>query len=96
MFIALMQSTKIEINGCIITCYEIFKTMLRHHDVQLLTGPFEEKLRNLEDLPQALQDLAVTETHPMSSMGLYLPIKKWSKFTIFEKGVFDAQLKEVI
>ena len=96
MFISLMHSVTIEINSETISCYEIFKTMLRHNDVQLLTGPFEEKLRKLEDLPQSLQNLAVLETHSMSSFGLYMPMKKWSKFTIFEKGNFETQLKHVI
>lgn len=90
MFISLIHTTKVVINGCELTCYEIFKTMLRHNDVQLLTGPFEEPLTPLKDLPAALQVLAVTDTHPLSSFGLYLPMKKWSKFTIFEKERFDA------
>ena len=32
----------------------------------------------------------------MASFGLFLPIKKWSDFTVYEKETFETQLLKVI
>lgn len=32
----------------------------------------------------------------MASFGLFLPIKKWSNFTVYEKETFEEQLRKVI
>ena len=61
-----------------------------------MEGPFEEDYRTLEQLPEAIQALAVKQNHPLSSFGIYLPIKKWSAFTVYEKGTFDSQIRKVI
>ena len=63
--------------------------MLRHNDINLLNGPFDTPVRSLEEMPIALQKLAVNKVHPMSSFGLFLPIKKWSDFTIYEKSTLQ-------
>ena len=96
MFVCLMSSVKVRLQGHEVSCYEIFRTMLKHSDIHLLNGPFEDPVRALEDMPIELQKLAVDVPHPMSSFGLFLPIKKWSDLTIYEKGTFEDQLRKVI
>ena len=61
MAICLMHSIKISIQGEELTCLEVFKTMLKHDDMHMMTGPFEEQQRCLSEMPQALQELAVTK-----------------------------------
>lgn len=91
MFECLMCSIKVRVQGHLISCYEIFRTMLKHD--ALLVGAFEEPVRSIEDMPVEIQELAVIEVHPTSSYGLFLPIKKWSGFTIYVKEKFEDQLR---
>lgn len=42
MFVAFMQAAKVRLNGVDISCHEIWRTMLKHNDIHLLTGAFEE------------------------------------------------------
>ena len=63
--------------------------MLKLDDIKLLFGPFEEPVRTFEEMPAALQELACEEKHPMSSFALFLPIKKWTKFDVYEKEDFE-------
>ena len=96
MFVCLQQSVKVRIQGHLISCYEIFRTMLKHDNTHLLSGPFEDPVRKIEDMPPEIQELAVTTTHPMSSFGLFLPIKKWCDFTVYDKERFEEQLRAVV
>ena len=94
MFVSLMQSVKVRVNGELISCYEIFKTMLGHDNIHLLNGPFEENVRKREELPESVRSLAIVrelaEKTPcfLTSFAIYLPIKKWSDFTVYEKNNF--------
>ena len=88
MFENLMCSVRVRIQGHLISCYEIFRTMLKHD--RLLGGCLEEPVRTLEEMPPELQELAVSEVHPYSSFGIFLPIKKWSAFNVYEKEIFDS------
>ena len=47
-------------------------------------------------MPQEIQKLAVNKSHNLASFGLFLPIKKWSDFTVYEKETFESQLRKVI
>ena len=47
-------------------------------------------------MPEELRALAVSQPHPYSAFGLYLPIKKWCGFTLFEKWNFEEQLRGVV
>ena len=96
MFVSLMVSVKVKVNGEILSCYEIFRTMLRHDDIHLLTGPFEEPVRKLEEMPESVRKLAVTQPLFLTCLGLFLPIRKWADFTVYEKGDFEHQLRKVI
>lgn len=52
MFIALMNSVTVIVQNEELTCYEIFKTMLRHEDIHLMNTNMEiEKARTLEQMP---------------------------------------------
>jgi hypothetical protein len=90
-----MQSVKVRVNGEMISCYEIFKTMLGHENIHLLNGPFEETVRKREEMPESVRSLAVVrelaDNLPcfLTSFAIYLPIKKWSDFTVYEKGDFE-------
>ena len=90
MFVCFMSSVKVKVMGHMISCYEIFKTMLKHEDIHLLTGAFEDPVRTLEQMPPEIQELAVENSHDLASFGLFLPIKKWSNFTVYEKGTFES------
>mmetsp|Transcript_5266 Transcript_5266/g.7040 ORF Transcript_5266/g.7040 Transcript_5266/m.7040 type:complete len:81 (-) Transcript_5266:533-775(-) len=70
--------------------------MLRHEDVMLLMGPFEEPVRSLEEMPESLRELAVTESHSMSSFAIFMPVKKLTSFDVYRKETFEEQLQEVI
>lgn len=97
MFVCFMNSVKVRVQGHLITCYEIFKTLLRHDDLHLLSGAMEDPVRSLAQMPQEIQELAVDEqSNHLSSFGLFLPIKKWSDFTVYEKDTFELQLRKVI
>ena len=91
-----MSSIKVLVQGEELTCYEIFKTMMRHDDIHLMNGPFEDEVRTLADMPEPLRKLAVNEQHPMTSFALYMPLKKWHAFNVFEKESMDDQLRELI
>jgi len=54
MFITLMSSVKVELQGCQLSCYEVFKSILKNEDVTVLQGPFEEPYRSFEELPPQL------------------------------------------
>ena len=95
MAVCFMNSIKVSIQGEELSCLEVFKTMLRHDDMHMMLGPFEEKQRSLKELPQALQDLAVAEQHPMTCFALYMPIKKWLHFNVYDKQNFDEQLRDI-
>ena len=78
MFITLMTSVKVTLLvDCELSCWEIFKTILKHDDIMILTGPFDEPYRALRDLPEKLRKLAPENKHKTSQYGLFLPIKKW-------------------
>ena len=70
--------------------------MLKHDNIHLLSGPFEDPVRTFDEMPPEIQMLAVTQSHNLASFGLYLPIKKWSDFTVYEKETFETQLRKVI
>ena len=59
--------------------------MLLHDDIHLLSGPLEYTARTLDKMPLALQSLAVSKQHPMSCFALYMPIKKWLGFNVYDK-----------
>ena len=54
MFMVLMGSIKIKLQGAELSCYEIFRTMLKHDDIHLLSPPFEDEFRKLSQLPSEL------------------------------------------
>ena len=89
MFVSLMVSVKGFVQNEWLSCYEIFKIMLKHQDTKLLMGPFEEPVRTLEEMPEALRELAVDQKHQMSSFALFLPIKKWTNFDVYEKETYE-------
>lgn len=88
MFVTMMISVKVTINGEALNCYEIFKTMLRCSNVKILHGNFDEPVRKLEKMPAALQELAVSKSYCLASFGIFLPIRKWSSFTVYDKSDF--------
>ena len=48
MYVSLMISVKVLVQNEWLSCYEIFKTMLKHDDIKLMTGPMEEPVRTLD------------------------------------------------
>ena len=43
-------------------------------------------------MPEELQQLSVSKAQNMSSLGLFLPIKNWSCFDVYEKENIDEQI----
>ena len=98
MFICLLQSIKVTINEFELNCYEIFRVMLKNDDLHFLSSPFEEPVRSLKEMPADLQAMSVSNRldllASMSSLGFFLPIKKWSAFDVYDKETINEQLYE--
>ena len=92
MFICLLQSIKVTLNEEELSCYEIFRVMLKNDNLHFLSNPYEEPVRQLSEMPDELQQLSVTNAANMSSLGFYLPIKKWSCFDVYEKETIEEQM----
>ena len=93
MFVVFMVSVKVQINGETLNCYEIFRTMLQNKGVKVLMNDFDEPIRSLEEMPETLKELAVSKACLLSPFGLFMPVRKWANFTVFEKNTFEDQLQ---
>lgn len=89
MFVAFMISVKVTINGEELNCYEIFRTILKQTDIRLQGGGFDEPVRQEDEMPEAIKKLIVSKSHPLAALGLFMPIKRWVDFQIYEKGSFN-------
>ena len=47
MFICLLQSVKVTLNEHELSCYEIFRVMLKTDNLHFLSNPYEEPVRQL-------------------------------------------------
>ena len=89
----------IEINKSKISSYDIFHTMLGQSDIDHTVGSrsvFKTKTKPLEDFPQDIQLLAVTEPHQFIYFGSFYPVRKMPRLEVFNKEEFDEQLRRVM
>ena len=81
MFVAFTRSTKITIMNEPLTVSEILSCMLKQEDITWLDCPFaKEGYRPFDQIPKALQEVAVIEPYYLCAYGLFIPTPRSPSF----------------